>query len=74
MAAKPVVDGIERQYQGELSVIHLNIQDAASQPLMQRYGFEFTPTFILLGTSGQLLHKWVGAIDPIQVTQALSTH
>lgn len=55
-------------------MIHLNVQDAASQPLMQRYGFEFTPTFILLDPSGQLSHKWVGAIDPIQVTQALSTN
>lgn len=74
MAAKPVVDGIERQHQGELSVIHLNVQDAASQPLMQQYGFEYTPTFVLLGSSGQLVQKWVGAIDPIQVTQLLSTH
>jgi protein-disulfide isomerase len=57
-----------------LTVIHLNVQDAASQPLMQRFGFEYTPTFILLDKSGALLQSWVGAIDPTQVTQALSTH
>jgi protein-disulfide isomerase len=57
-----------------LTVIHLNVQDAASQPLMQRFGFEYTPTFILLDTGGGLLKSWVGAIDPSQVTQALSAH
>lgn len=41
---------------------------------MQRFGFEYTPTFILLDKSGALLQSWVGAIDPTQVTQALSTH
>ena len=55
-------------------MIHLNVQDAASQPLMQRYGFEYTPMFILLDSSGGLLQSWVGAIDPGQVTQALSLH
>ncbi len=74
MAAKPVVDGIDRQHQGELTVIHLNVQDAISQPLMQKYGFEYTPTFVLIDAQGGLLFTRVGAIDPGEVSQELAAH
>lgn len=73
MAAKPIVDGIEEQNQGELSVIRLNVQDNSSQPLIERYDFRFTPTFILFDSGGEEVLRSVGAIDPQQVQDMLDS-
>jgi thiol-disulfide isomerase/thioredoxin len=70
MAAKPIVDGIEKEYQGHLIVLRLNVQDRDIRPMLAKYGFQFTPTFILFDGDGDEVLRSVGAIDPRQV-QAL---
>jgi len=62
MAMKPIVDGIERDHAGELAVLRLNVQDPESQPWMERYPFQYTPTFIFI--DGQ-------AVDPQEVAASL---
>jgi thioredoxin-related protein len=71
MAIKPIVDGISEDYGDRLHVIRLNIQDASSQPLMQRYRFQYTPTFVMLDRDGSELWRSVGAIDPERVADTL---
>ncbi len=73
MAAKPIVDGIEQDHQGELSVIRVNIQSGGTAPLLQTYGFQYTPTFILFDGEGEEVLRSVGAIDPQQVDQVLES-
>ena len=73
LAAKPIVDGIEDDHQGELVVLRLNVQDRQIRPLLAQYGFQFTPTFILFNAEGKEILRSVGAIDPRQVDQALET-
>ena len=71
MAAKPVVDGIEREHSQRLSIIRLNIQDPEGEALLERFGFRFTPTFIFFNEAGDELERWVGAIDSAEVRQLL---
>jgi len=71
MAAKPVVDGIEREHEQQLSVIRLNVQDPAGEALLKRFGFRFTPTFIFFDGAGDELRRWVGAIDSAKVRHLL---
>ena len=71
MAAKPIVDGIEREHKQQLSVIRLNVQDPAAEALLERFGFRFTPTFIFFDGAGDELQRWVGAIDSAEVRQLL---
>ena len=71
MAAKPIVDGIEREHGAALEVIHLNIQDAAGAKLAEEFGAQYTPTFLLFDSQGELLFRVVGAIDPSQVREAI---
>jgi len=60
MAMKPIVDGIERDHAGELAVLRLNVQDPESQPWMERYPFQYTPTFIFIDGQGQeLWQRWI---------------
>jgi thioredoxin-related protein len=71
MAAKPIVDGIEREHEQQLIVIRLNVQDPVGEALLERYGFRFTPTFIFFDGAGDEIQRWVGAIDSVEVRQLL---
>ncbi|MFQ5922688.1 MAG: thioredoxin fold domain-containing protein [Anaerolineales bacterium] len=71
MAAKPIVDGIEREHEDRLKVIRLNIQDPAGEALLERFEFRFTPTFIFFDETGEEVQRWLGAIDSAQVRQLL---
>jgi thiol-disulfide isomerase/thioredoxin len=71
MAAKPLVDQIEKDHAGRLVVLRLNAQDASRRTLAARFGFAYTPTFVLLDADGQMLMRRVGAIDPAEVAAAL---
>ena len=73
MAAKPIVDGIEKQHAEDLNVIRVNVQDEAMQPLLETYAFQFTPTFILFDPTGEEILRTVGAIDPEVIDKALSS-
>lgn len=73
MAAKPIVDGIEREHSGSLEVIHLNIQEPAGSRLAGDYGAQYTPAFLLFDGDGEQLLRVVGAIDPAQVRAALDS-
>jgi hypothetical protein len=73
MAASPVVDGIERQHAGQLIIVRLNVQDPSALPWLSRFGFQVTPTFILLDASGQEWWRSVGSIDPERVADTLAT-
>jgi thioredoxin-related protein len=65
------VDGIEREFEGELTVIHINVQDPIGKELGQLYDFKYTPTFILLDSEGEELWRTIGAINPSEVRKSL---
>ena len=71
MAAKPIVDGIERVHEGKLKVIRLNIQEPAGEALLERYDFRFTPTFIFFDENGEELQRWVGGIYSAEVKELM---
>lgn len=68
---KPIVDGIEAQYSGQLVVLRVNVQDPAGKTLAQEYNFLATPTFIFLDSQGRETWRSVGQIDPDRVANSL---
>jgi len=68
---KPIVDGLEKQYQGRLVVIRVNIQSAAGRTLAPLYGFQYTPTFIFFDAAGKELWREVGQLDAGKVSASL---
>ena len=59
MSAKPVVDGLERDW-AEGQVIRLDITTPVGREFGERHGFEFTPTFILFDGMGKEIGRWRG--------------
>jgi hypothetical protein len=72
MAAKPVVDGIEREHSRVLAVVRLNVQDAAGRAWAERLQVVFTPTFLFFDAGGREVWRSVGAIDPARVRSSLA--
>lgn len=62
--AKPIVDGIAREFEGRLQVLRVDIQNQEGQELARLYKSVATPTFILFDAGGQEIYRSVGQIDP----------
>jgi thiol-disulfide isomerase/thioredoxin len=74
---KPVVDELERELLGQMSIgapihiIRINIQENVGKELAPVYGFEFTPTFIYFDAQGNELWRTIGTFDPQKVRDSL---
>ena len=73
MAAKPIVDGIEQKHRNRLTVLRLNIQDPTSQPFLDRYNFQYTPTFLLLDGNGKEIWRRIGSINADEVDRLIAS-
>jgi thiol-disulfide isomerase/thioredoxin len=71
MTVKPIVDGIEAEFRGTLTVIRINVQEAGFEPLLEKFNFQFTPTFILFD-EGREVFRSVGSINPDELRRALA--
>jgi thioredoxin-related protein len=65
------VDGIEREFQDRIIVLHIDVLDPLGKEVGRRFGFKYTPTFILFDPEGKELLRTVGAINPAEVRRAL---
>jgi thioredoxin-related protein len=68
---KPIVDGLEREYEGRLLVIRLDIQSEVGRELAPVYDFQYTPTFIFFDSAGTELWREVGGLDTERLRQSL---
>jgi thioredoxin-related protein len=65
------VDGIEREFEGKLLVIHIDVLDPMGKKVGRYFDFKYTPTFILFDYDGEELWRTIGAIDPSEVRRSL---
>ena len=68
---KPIVDGIEKQYQGRLTVIRVDIQSETGRTLAPIYSFQYTPTFIFFDGQGKELWRSIGQLDTGKLSESL---
>jgi hypothetical protein len=73
LAAKPIVDGVEREFSGQLLVVRLNVQDPAGRVLARTYGSQYTPTYLFFDELGVEQWRSVGDLDPAQLQRSLTT-
>ena len=56
MAAKPVVDGIEKQLGGRVSLVRLDVATTSGRKVAARVALDTVPTFI--GYDGEGVERW----------------
>jgi thiol-disulfide isomerase/thioredoxin len=61
LASKPVVDGLEREFEGKARVVRANIQSGAGRTLADRYDVDVVPSFVVFDRDGKIVFKKVGA-------------
>lgn len=71
ISIKPMLDELEKELEGQVHIIRVNIQDEIGRDLIQIYGFQFTPTFIYFDADGNELWRQVGEFDPQRVKDSL---
>lgn len=60
---KPIVDGIEKEYAGQVTIVRLNIDDPNAAEAKVTYKFRFQPYYVLLDGEGQVVDSWTGRKD-----------
>jgi len=58
--AKPIVDGLERELEGQARVVRLSALNAMGQEVAQRYDVRGVPTFLIFDGQGELIGRQVG--------------
>jgi len=71
VALKPIVDRLENQMRGRLTVRRVDIQSNEGRQLVEQYGIEFTPTFLLFDRFGKEHWRGVGHLDAARVRAIL---
>lgn len=68
--AKPSVDGLERETQGRLNVVRVDVETPSATLVSNRYGYQYTPTYILVDREGREVWRQVGGAPPHDLIQA----
>jgi hypothetical protein len=72
LAAKPVVDGLERDWTGG-RVIRVDIRGAEGSAFAATHGLSLTPSFILFDAAGRESGRWTGRPPSLaEITAALN--
>lgn len=56
----PIVDGLEAEFSGTISVIRLDAQEAENAALQARYGLVGHPAFAILDGDGRIAQSFFG--------------
>jgi hypothetical protein len=56
----PIVDGLEREFQGQLAVIRLDADIPANERLQLSYGMRGHPAFLVLNERGDVSAQFFG--------------
>jgi hypothetical protein len=61
LAAKPVVDGLEREFEGEAFVVRVELSSAPGRELGRRYDIDTVPSFVAFDASGDVVFRRNGS-------------
>ncbi len=65
------MDGIKREYRGQLYVVYLDINRARGKELAKEYGLMGTPTLLLLDSEGNQVNVLRGLLSKSALERAV---
>ena len=65
------MDGIKREYRGQLNVVYVSMDRSDSKELAKEYGVIGTPTLLLLDSEGNQVNVLRGSFPPPLVEQTV---
>ncbi len=69
---KPVVNRLEKQYEGKVEFRLINVdKDAEGAALMQKFNAQYVPTFVFINADGSTADIKVGGLKEQQMRAAL---
>ena len=57
---KPIVDGLERDLEGQAKVVRLSVLSQMGREAAHHYGVRGVPTFLIFDGQGELIGRQVG--------------
>jgi hypothetical protein len=69
---RPIVDGLEAEFAGQLEVVRLDAADPAILDIQAGYGQRGHPSFVVLDARGQVVFSAVGPQPPETLREALA--
>ena len=69
---KPVVDRLEKQYEGKVEFRRIDVEkDAEGSKLMEQFNAQYVPTFVFINRDGSTADLKVGELKQEQLSAAL---
>ena len=68
----PIVDGLEEEFSGQVSVTRLDAAQPDNAKLQSQYGLRGHPTFAILDSSGQISELLFGPQEEAVLHQAMA--
>ena len=68
----PVVHGLEKQYEGKIDFLYLNIAEARNDSAKRAFGFRSTPHFFFVNAVGVAQDSMRGVVPADSVRAALN--
>ncbi len=73
LAAKPIVNGIEKDLQGKAQVVRLNMLSKEGREIARRYDVQGLPNLVVLDGTGKVIYRKSGIPDRKAVVTLLSS-
>ena len=67
----PIVNGLEDEFEGQATVVSLNVGEVENEELQQEYGLRGHPTFVILDEEGQIAQRLIGPQTAVALRDAL---
>lgn len=71
---QPIVDGLEQEFSGQISIIRLDADDPANTQLMQDLGLRGHPSFALIDAQGQITARFFGPQSEDTLREAIENN
>ena len=68
---EPIVDGLEEEFSGRLTVLQLNVTEAENIQLLGNFGLRGHPSFALVDEGGKLSNTCSGPQRETQLREAI---